>query len=80
MKNVTVTVSDEHYTRARIWSAQHNMSISATVRIIIEAMPTWNGPKFRQHLTERERTLALRKAAKSAGVQLNPGVTEKAPR
>ena len=70
LESTSSTISDENYTRARIWSAQNNMSISATVRIIVELMPTWNGPKFRQHLTERKCTLALSKAAKIAGVPL----------
>ena len=34
MKNVTVTVSDENYTRARIWSAQHKTVLFVTHGIV----------------------------------------------
>ena len=35
MKNITVSVDDEIYHRARVWAAQHRTSVSAMVRKMI---------------------------------------------
>lgn len=39
MKNITVTIPDDSYTRARVWAAERDTSISAVVRHILETLP-----------------------------------------
>jgi len=39
MRNITVTIPDDCYTRARVWAAQRDTSVSAVVRYILETMP-----------------------------------------
>jgi len=39
MRNITVTIPDDSYTRARIWAAQRNTSVSAVVRHLLETLP-----------------------------------------
>ena len=68
--NITVKVPEHAYLNARIWAAQNRMSLSAAVRIVLEELPTFPGPQMRRRMNEQERTLALRKAAKIAGIQL----------
>ncbi len=38
MRNVTVAIPDEAYRRARIWAAEHDTSLSAVVRYLLETM------------------------------------------
>jgi len=40
MKNITVTVDDDTYRRARIWALERNTSISEIVRCILVTLPT----------------------------------------
>jgi len=40
MRNITVSVSDEVYTRARIWAAQHDSSVSAVVQYMLSTLRT----------------------------------------
>lgn len=40
MKNITVSVDDDTYRRARIWALQRNTSISEIVRCILVTLPT----------------------------------------
>jgi hypothetical protein len=39
MPNITVTVSEEAYRRARVWAAENDTSISAVVQYCIERLP-----------------------------------------
>jgi hypothetical protein len=39
MRNITVTIPDDSYTRARVWAAERNTSISAVVRYMLETLP-----------------------------------------
>jgi hypothetical protein len=39
MRNLTVTVPDDAYRRARVWAAQRDSSLSAIVRYLIETLP-----------------------------------------
>jgi hypothetical protein len=39
MKNITVTIDDDSYRRARVWAARHDMSVSHLVRSILEDLP-----------------------------------------
>jgi hypothetical protein len=39
MKNITVTISDEHYLAARIWAAQNKTSVSKLVKEFLESIP-----------------------------------------
>jgi hypothetical protein len=42
MRNITVTISDDSYRRARIWAAERDTSVSAVVRHILETLPGIN--------------------------------------
>jgi hypothetical protein len=44
------------------------MSLSAAMRVILEELPTFPGPQMRARMSEKERTLALQKATKAAGI------------
>ncbi|MGB6742998.1 MAG: hypothetical protein WBE38_05005 [Terracidiphilus sp.] len=39
MPNITVTVSESAYRKARVWAAEHNTSVSAVVQYCIERLP-----------------------------------------
>jgi hypothetical protein len=39
MRNITVTIPDDAYRRARIWAAEHDTSLSAVVKYLLETMP-----------------------------------------
>jgi len=42
MRNITVTISDDSYRRARVWAAERDTSVSAVVRHILETLPGIN--------------------------------------
>lgn len=42
MRNITVTIPDDSYRRARVWAAERDTSISAVVRHILETLPGIN--------------------------------------
>ncbi|MGB6692409.1 MAG: hypothetical protein WBE76_31595 [Terracidiphilus sp.] len=47
MRNITVIVEDEVYTRARVWAAEHNTSVSAVVQYMLSTLPTdWRTRNF----------------------------------
>jgi hypothetical protein len=39
MRNITVTVPDDVYLRARVWAAERDTSVSAVVKYLLETMP-----------------------------------------
>jgi len=39
MRNITVTVPDDVYRRARVWAAERDTSVSAVVKYLLETMP-----------------------------------------
>ncbi len=39
MKNVTVSITEESYRRARVFAAQRNSSLSAMVEFLLENLP-----------------------------------------
>jgi hypothetical protein len=39
MKNITITISDETYRKARVWAAVNNTTISGLVRNHLESLP-----------------------------------------
>ena len=39
MKSITVTVSDQAYRQARVWSAEHDSSLSRIVQYLLENLP-----------------------------------------
>jgi dipeptidase len=39
MRNITVTIPDNAYTRARVWAVQHDSSVSAVVKYLLETLP-----------------------------------------
>ncbi|MGA3134018.1 MAG: hypothetical protein ABSD59_24920 [Terracidiphilus sp.] len=43
MKNITVSVPDTTYFKARVWAAEHETSISAVVAHLLEILPTHKG-------------------------------------
>ena len=40
MKNITVSISDTAYLKARVWAAEHETSISAVVAYLLAILPT----------------------------------------
>jgi len=44
MRNITVTIPDDSYRRARVWAAQRDTSISAVVKYLLETMPESRAP------------------------------------
>jgi hypothetical protein len=41
MRNITVTINDDSYRRARVWAARRDMSISHLVGSILEDLPNY---------------------------------------
>ena len=39
MRNITVTIPDDAYLRARVWAAEHDTSLSAVVKYLLETLP-----------------------------------------
>jgi hypothetical protein len=39
MRNITVTIPDDAYRRARVWAAQRDTSLSAVVKHLLETLP-----------------------------------------
>lgn len=39
MKNVTVSITEESYRKARVFAAQHDTSLSAMVEFLLENLP-----------------------------------------
>ena len=39
MRNITVAVPDDVYTRARVWAAQRDISVSAVVKYLLDSLP-----------------------------------------
>jgi len=39
MRNITVTIPDDVYLRARVWAAERDTSVSAVVKYLLETMP-----------------------------------------
>jgi hypothetical protein len=68
MRNITVTIPDDAYRRARIWAAEHDTSLSAVVKYLLETMP---GIK--------RSNLAFPARNSSPGNTLSPSTTPPAP-
>lgn len=58
MKNITVTVDDETYRRARVKAAEHETSVSAVVRDFLVEFA--NGESAADRLRREERALRAR--------------------
>ena len=39
MRNITVSVNDNAYRRARVWAAERDVSVSAVVAYLLEHLP-----------------------------------------
>ena len=65
MKNITVSVDDEMYHRARMWAAEQRSSVSAMVRQMLREVAAQETPFERLHRQERE----LRERLRSRGVR-----------
>ena len=72
VRNITLSIPDHVYINARTWAAHNDMSLSAAVRALLLELIAMPGPALRARMTERERALALQKAAKRARVPLKP--------
>lgn len=59
MKNITVSLEDEIYRRARIKAAEQNTSVSALVRTFLEALSAEESPLERLKREERELREAI---------------------
>jgi hypothetical protein len=42
MRNLTVTIPNDAYRRARVWAAERDTSLSAVVRHLVETLPGIN--------------------------------------
>jgi hypothetical protein len=42
MRNITVTIPDDSYRRARVWAARRDTSVSAIVKYLLETLPGIN--------------------------------------
>jgi antitoxin component of RelBE/YafQ-DinJ toxin-antitoxin module len=60
MKNITVSVDDEVYHRARMWAAARRTSVSAMVRQMLIKVAADATPFERRRLKERELRERLR--------------------
>jgi plasmid stability protein len=65
MKNITVSVDDETYRRARVKAAEHDTSVSALVRRFLSELATEESDVER--LKREERELRARISAFTAG-------------
>lgn len=69
VKNVTVSLDDETYRRARILAAERGTSLSALVRSYLESLGS--GETEADRLRQAERTLRARITRFSAGDRLS---------
>jgi uncharacterized protein YdaU (DUF1376 family) len=69
MKNITVTVDDETYRRARVKAAERDTSVSALVRRFLSELASEESDVER--LKREERELRARIAAFTAGNRLS---------
>jgi hypothetical protein len=71
MPNITLTVSDEVYTNARVWAAEHGTSVSAVVQYVLSTLRTeW---RVKQFLAERQRNPANRRPIAPPRPPIHPG-------
>jgi plasmid stability protein len=59
MRNITVTVSDEVYARARTWAARHDSSVSAVVQYMLSTLSTER--RARAFAAAREQNPGIRR-------------------
>lgn len=69
MKNITVSIDDETYRRARIRAAQQGTSVSASIKRFLTELAS--GESDRERLKREERKLRSRIAGFSAGNRLS---------
>lgn len=69
MKNITVTVDDETYRRARVKAAEHETSVSAVVRDFLVEFA--NGESAADRLRREERALRARIVGFRAGDRMS---------
>lgn len=72
MKNITVSVDDETYHRARVWAAEQRTSVSAVVRRMLNEVAAGETRKERLKRLEREtlKKIQARGGKFSAGSRL----------
>ncbi|MFZ4694511.1 MAG: hypothetical protein ACOYMV_05220 [Verrucomicrobiia bacterium] len=70
MKNITVSVDDEVYRRARIRAAERSSSVSALVKAMLLQMTEQGGETEFERLQREEQT--LRESLRANGRGLNP--------
>jgi len=59
MKNITVSVNDEIYHRARVYAAEHGTSVSAVVRGLLESVSAEETEHERLKRLERETVAGI---------------------
>ena len=69
MKNITVSVDEETYRRARVAAAEHDTSVSALVRQFLRELPA-KGSEF-QRLQQLEKDVRARITGFSAADRLS---------
>jgi plasmid stability protein len=69
MKNITVSVDEETYRRARVKAAEHDTSVSALVRRFLSELAS--GESDIERLKREERELRARIAAFTAGNRIS---------
>lgn len=60
MKNITVSVDDETYHRARVWAAEQRTSVSAVVRRMLNEVAACDTREERLKRLERETLERIR--------------------
>ena len=60
MRNITVSVDDETYERARVYAAEHRTSVTALVRDFLRRLVQWQGPEGPGKGTETKTELRER--------------------
>ncbi len=72
MKNITVSIPENAYLRARVWSAEHECSLSCIVAYLLETLPRIRRANARCPL--RPETPSV-----SSGKPLTPGPQSSSP-
>ena len=60
MRNITVSVDDETYGRARVYAAEQGTSVTALVRVFLERLAQWQCPEGPGKDAEAKRDLRER--------------------
>jgi hypothetical protein len=73
MKNITISVDDETYRRARMWAADRDTSVSAIVRCILTTLPARSQPRRGRSAQPGEEPEACPGSDDSGDADARPG-------